>query len=138
VNNDDRTVISLAHGRVGGKYWALATWDGERWQVSIDDHSDMHRADTTAPTLAEVGTIASRVLAAMFGCHPDHIAVSVEARLPETVTASLRAAEGLVAQAAPHVQSAVIGLRHERLPDSDIAVILAARPLTAEVDQARG
>jgi hypothetical protein len=138
VSDDDRIVISVARGGTGGKYWALATWDGQQWQVRIDDHNEMHRADTTASTLAEVGPIASMVLAALFGCHPDHIAVSVEARLPDTVTTSLRAAEGLVAQATPHVQSGITGLRHQRVRDSDITTILAARPLTADADQTRG
>lgn len=138
MNNDDRTVISLSCGGVGGKYWALATWDGQCWQIRIEDYDEIHRADTTAQTLAEVGPIASTVLAVMFGCHPDHVEMSVEARLPDTVTTSLRAAEGLVAQATPHVQSAVIGLRHAHVPDRDIATILAARPLTAEAQQARG
>lgn len=135
VSDEDRVVISLAYGEVGGKYWAIATWDGRRWQVRIEDHDELHRADSIAERLAEVGPNASAVLAAMFGCHPDHMPVSVEARLPATVLASLRAAEGLVAQATPHVESAVIGLRHANVPDSDITAILAARPLTAKAGQ---
>jgi hypothetical protein len=131
LSDDDRIVISLAHGEVGGKYWAIAMWDGRRWQVRIEDHDELHRADAIAERLAEVGPNASAVLAVMFGCHADHVPVSVQARLPATVLASLRAAEGLVAQATPHVQSAAIGLRHANVPDSDINAILAARPLTA-------
>ena len=128
MSDDDRTVISLARGGAGGKYWAIATWDGRCWQVRIEDYDEAHRADTAADRLADVGTNACAALAAIFGCHPDQLEVSVEARLPATVLASLRTAEGLVAQATPHVQSAVIGLHHANMPGPDVATILAARP----------
>jgi hypothetical protein len=131
VSGNERVVFSLADGDAGGKYWAIATWDGGCWQVRIEDHNEIHRADTTAPTLAKVGPIASMVLAALFGCHPDHVPVSVEIHLPTTIIASLSTAEGLVAQARPQVESAMIGLQHAKVAGPDIAAILAARSLTA-------
>lgn len=113
------------------RYWAIATWNGEQWDVRIEDYDERHRGDTQADNLELVTKNASAILAFDFGCHPDHLAFGREIRLPAPIDDCLNAAEGFVASAADSLQGALSALRQSGVPEADIATLLAARKLDA-------
>lgn len=117
------------------KYIAIPTWDGEQWQVRIEDYDYEHRGDTIAVRLMRVAPRASALLSATFGVYPHPIKVSVEPHLPEQVEAALQDAEGQGPNATRHLDAIVAGLRQTNMSGDDIAAILAERALTAAPSQ---
>jgi trans-aconitate methyltransferase len=113
------------------KYWAIATWNGQQWDVRIEDYDERHRGDTQADNLELVTKNASAILAFEFGCHPDHLTLGREIRLPAPVAEALDAAEGFIASAAACLCGANTALRQAGVPEADIATLLAERKLDA-------
>ncbi|MGH9209201.1 MAG: hypothetical protein ACRD2C_00800 [Acidimicrobiales bacterium] len=113
------------------KYVALPSWDGQQWLVRVEDYDYVHRGDTTAGRLEQVGPNASLLLAAHFGCDPSHVRVSVEPQLPKEIEHALQVAEGHVADAARHVDAVVAALRQADMSGHDIAALLTERALQA-------
>ena len=119
------------------KYWGVATWNGQQWDVRIEDYDQGHRGDTTADNLELVTKNASAILAFDFGCHPDHLAIGREIRLPVPIDDCLNAAEGFVASAADCLQGALSALQQAGLTKADIATVLAERKLDATTARCR-
>lgn len=117
------------------KYVAIPTWDGQQWQVRIEDYDYEYRGDTTAVRLAQVGPKASDLLGASFGIYPHPIEVSVEPHLPEQVEAALQDAKARGPHATRQVDAIVAGLRQTNMSGHDIAALLAERALTAAPSQ---
>jgi hypothetical protein len=113
------------------EYVALPSWDGQQWQVRIEDYDYVHRGDTTAGRLEQAGPNASLLLAAHFGGAPSHVTVSVEPQLPKEIEHALQIAEGYVAEAVRHLEAAVTALRQAEMSGHDIAALLAVRTLRA-------
>lgn len=115
----------------GATYVARPSWDGQQWQVRVEDYDDVHRGDTTAGRLDQVGPKAAALLAAQFGCLPSHLRVSVEPELPKPIAYALQVAEDSVAAAARQVEDVATALRQGNVPGHDVAAILAERALYA-------
>lgn len=113
------------------KYVALPSWDGQQWQVRVEDYDYQHRGDTAAGRLDQVGPNASVLLAAQFGCEPSQVTVSVEPELPKEIDHALQVAEGHVAEAARQVEAVVMALRRGNMCGHDVALLLAERVLRA-------
>jgi hypothetical protein len=119
--------VKIAHA----KYVALPSWDGQKWQVRVEDYDYRHRGDTTAGRLDQVAPNARLLLGAQFGCHPDLLEVSVEPALPEEIENALQVAEGYVAEAARHVDAVVAAMGQANVCGHDVAAVLDERSLHA-------
>lgn len=113
------------------EYVAIPWWDGQQWLVRVEDYNEVHRGDTVAERLAQVGPNASVVVGALFGCDPSIVQVSVEPRLPKEIEYPLQVAEGHVADAARDVEAVVVALRQANMAGHDIAAVLSERALQA-------
>jgi hypothetical protein len=113
------------------RFFALASWDGQQWEVRVEDHDDVHRGDTTAGYLDEVPDSVRVVLIDQLGGYVPDLPVWVEPQLPKPIQYALQIAEDHVADAARQVEDVATALRQANVPGHDIAAILAERALYA-------
>ncbi|MGH9213049.1 MAG: hypothetical protein ACRD2C_20615 [Acidimicrobiales bacterium] len=116
--------------KAGAAYIAVPSWDGQQWQVRVQDWNDQHRGDTSAPRLDQVAPNAALLLGARFGCDPDLLAVSVEPELPKEIEHAFEVAEAYFAQGANDVEAAITALRQIDVCGHDIAAIVGERDLS--------
>lgn len=115
----------------GAKFVALASWDGQQWQVRVEDYDDVHRGDTTAGRLDEVPQSVRVFLIDQLMVYLPDLPVWVEPQLPKPIQYALQVAEDYVAEAARQVEDIATALRQANVPGHDIAAILAERALYA-------
>lgn len=113
----------------GAKYVAFPTWDGQQWQVRVEDDDDEYRGDTSGGRLDEVPDSVRVFLAGQLGVYIPDMPVWVEPQLPDQVEHALQHAEGLVRHAAKEVDTVVAALLQAGMFGHDIAALLAERSL---------
>ena len=111
------------------KYVALPTWNGQHWDVRIEDYDERHRSDTTACRLGQVRFTTRTTLGVLYGYPPSLDMVWVEPILPPEAETALAHAGSQPTPEPAKVATAAAALRDMGLCRHDIALVLSDRGL---------